>query len=68
MIVPVRCFTCGKLVGDKYDEFVKRVKGGEDAERVLDSLGLERFCCRRMLITAYEYIDEVMAYTKGVKR
>jgi len=68
MIVPVRCFTCGKLIGDKYDEFVKRVKGGEDAERVLDSLGLERFCCRRMLITACEYIDEVMAYTKGVKR
>ena len=68
MIVPVRCFTCGKLVGDKYEEFVQRVKNREDPEKVLDSLELERFCCRRMLITAYEYIDEVMAYSKGVKR
>ena len=56
------------MVGDKYEEFVQRVKKGEDPEKVLDSLGLERFCCRRMLITAYEYIDEVMAYSKGVKR
>tara|TARA_B100001093_G_scaffold518607_1_gene604085 strand:+ start:620 stop:868 length:249 start_codon:yes stop_codon:yes gene_type:complete len=26
MIIPVRCFTCGKVIGDKYYEYHKRVK------------------------------------------
>lgn len=26
MIIPVRCFTCGKLLGNKYLEYCKRVK------------------------------------------
>ncbi|MDG6996864.1 MAG: DNA-directed RNA polymerase subunit N, partial [Nitrososphaerota archaeon] len=30
MIVPVRCFSCGKLVGDKYEEYASRLKKGED--------------------------------------
>lgn len=25
MIIPVRCFTCGKLLADKYDYYVKEV-------------------------------------------
>ncbi|HYA22076.1 MAG TPA: DNA-directed RNA polymerase subunit N [Thermoproteota archaeon] len=69
MIVPVRCFTCGKVIGDKYKEFLVRTKEkGEDPEAVLDSLGLKRVCCRRMVVSAYEYIDEVLAYSEGVKR
>ena len=69
MIVPVRCFTCGKLIGDKYKEFIRRTKEkGEDPQAVLDSLGLTRICCRRMMVSAYEYIDEVLAYSEGVKK
>lgn len=69
MIVPVRCFTCGKLIGDKYKEFVTRVKDkGEDPQAVLDSLGLTRICCRRMMVSAFEYIDEVLAYSEGVRK
>ena len=26
MIIPIRCFTCGKLIGNKYEWFVKEVK------------------------------------------
>jgi len=67
--LPVRCFTCGKLIGDKYKEFVTRTKEkGEDPQAVLDSLGLTRICCRRMMVSAYEYIDEVLAYSEGVKK
>lgn len=69
MIVPVRCFTCGKLIGDKYKEFITRTREkGEDPQAVLDSLGLTRICCRRMIVSAYEYIDEVLAYSEGVKK
>lgn len=61
-MVPVRCFTCGSVIGDKWDEFNKRVKKGEDPGKVLDDLGVTRYCCRRMLISNTEIIDEVLKY------
>lgn len=62
MIIPVRCFTCGKVVGDKWEDFARRVKAGEDAGAVLDSLGLTRYCCRRMLLSHVEVIDEIIKF------
>jgi DNA-directed RNA polymerase subunit N len=60
LIIPVRCFTCGTLIGDKWEEFSKRVSSGEDPGAVLTSLGLKRPCCRRMLITNVDFIDELI--------
>ncbi len=65
MIIPVRCFTCGNLVADKYSDFTSRVKNGEDPKKVLDSLGLKRYCCRRMLITSMDIIDQLMPYNEA---
>jgi DNA-directed RNA polymerase subunit N len=62
MIIPVRCFTCGKLIGDKWEEFSRRVKSGENPGKVLDSLGLTRYCCRRMLLSHVEVIDEIIKF------
>ncbi len=61
-MVPVRCFTCGSVIGDKWDELNKRVKKGEDLGKVLDDLGVTRYCCRRMLLSNTEIIDEVLKY------
>ncbi|PSQ16324.1 DNA-directed RNA polymerase subunit N [Halobacteriales archaeon QS_8_69_26] len=63
MMVPVRCFTCGKVVGDRWEEFKRRVETeGEDPEEVLDDLGLERHCCRRMLVSHKDLVDIVSPY------
>ncbi|MFQ6094603.1 MAG: DNA-directed RNA polymerase subunit N [Candidatus Bathyarchaeia archaeon] len=62
MIIPVRCFTCGKLIGDKWEDFAKRVRGGERPEMVLDDMGLSRYCCRRMLLSHIEIIDEIIKF------
>ncbi len=62
MIVPVRCFTCGKVIGNVYDNYKNRVDNGEDPEKVMDDLGIERYCCRRMLLSHTDLIDEVMQY------
>jgi len=62
MMVPVRCFSCGSLIGDKWERFAERVKNGEDPGKVLDSLGVSRYCCRRMLISNVDVIDEVLRY------
>ena len=53
MIIPVRCYTCYKCIGHLHEEYVTRTGGAmpENPEHVLDSLGLRRTCCRRMLLT-----------------
>ena len=62
MIIPVRCFTCGKLIGDIWEEFVNRVKAGEEPRETLDDLSIERYCCRRMILAHVEIIDEVLRF------
>jgi DNA-directed RNA polymerase subunit N len=59
MIIPVRCFTCGKVVGSAYTEYARRTQTGESPQKVLDDLGLERYCCRRMIISHANLIDEI---------
>ena len=65
MMVPVRCFTCGKVVGEYWEEFKARSatkEGDEDPEAVLDELGVERQCCRRMLVSHKDLVDVVAPY------
>lgn len=62
VIIPVRCFTCGKVVADKWEEFQKEVTRGEDPAKVLDSLGVTRYCCRRMFLSNVELIDESLKF------
>jgi len=68
LMIPVRCFTCGAVVADKWEEYRSRVEGGEDSGRVLDSLGLKRYCCRRMLMSHVEVFDEVARLDSGYGR
>jgi DNA-directed RNA polymerase subunit N len=62
MIIPVKCFTCGKVVGSAYEPFKERTEAGEDPQKVLDDLGLDRYCCRRMILSHINLIDEVMPF------
>jgi len=57
------------LIGDKWEEFARRVKAGEDSGKVLDSMGMTRYCCRRMLLSHVEIIDEILRfYEEAVKK
>lgn len=62
MIIPVRCFTCGKVIGEIYENFIQRIEMGEKPDEVLDTLGLDRFCCRKMIVAHADLIDEVIPY------
>ncbi len=62
MIIPVRCFTCGKVIGEIYENFLQRVEMGEKSDEVLDTLGLDRYCCRKMIIAHADLISEVIPY------
>ena len=65
MIIPVRCFSCGKLVGDKWEPFSKRVAAGEHPKEVLDDVGVERYCCRRMLLSHVDLIDDILEFDEN---
>jgi len=68
IIIPIRCFSCGRLIGDKWEEFARRVKMGEDPGKVLDSMGITRYCCRRMLLSHVDIIDEILKFYEVRKR
>lgn len=48
MLVPVRCFTCGALV--EHLKYEKRRTKGELPITIFKELGIQRECCRRMLL------------------
>ena len=68
VLVPVRCFSCGKLIADKFDDFQNGVKSGKEPEKVLDGVGLERYCCRRMLLTTVESIQQIIPFYEAMHK
>ena len=62
MIIPVRCFSCGKVIGSIYEEFKRRTDAGEEIKDILDNLKVDRYCCRRMILAHTDLIDEIMPY------
>ncbi|MDR2855811.1 MAG: DNA-directed RNA polymerase subunit N [Methanomicrobiales archaeon] len=61
-MIPVRCFTCGKVISTVYEEYIRRCEEGEEPELALNDLGLDRYCCRRMLLTHKEIINDINPY------
>ena len=109
MIIPVRCYTCGKVLADKYEYYKKELirkkralkneseksKDMDDltekfaktninntnnnnnnkdplmidisiddvkktiAGEIMDEIGLNRICCRKVMLTSIEIIDEI---------
>lgn len=87
MIIPIRCFTCAKVLADKWEYYVRRCKeleelhkekqkntvdkkdGNDEIElnaqhydkvirqKVFEELGLDRICCRRMMLGHVDLIE-----------
>lgn len=58
MLPPIRCFTCGKIVGNKYEPYkTEKLRGILTTEQILDQLGLVRECCRLCISQHVDLID-----------
>ena len=59
---PVRCFTCGKVIGNRWEEYKKKLeeRGDEREDLVLDDMRILRICCRRMFMGYAEEVEEVI--------
>lgn len=65
MIIPVRCFSCGKPIGQLWEDYKKRVENNEKPKAVLDELGLERYCCRSMFLGQTDLTELVGKFKKS---
>lgn len=59
MIIPVRCFSCGSVIGSKWESYQKMLEEGKSIKEALDELDLNRFCCRSAMMSHVETIDIV---------
>ncbi|MEM0155614.1 MAG: DNA-directed RNA polymerase subunit N [Thermoplasmataceae archaeon] len=72
MIIPVRCFSCGKVVASDYVRFSNKMaeirSSGreptpEEVSKTLTDLHVDRYCCRRMILSHTDLIDEILPFS-----
>jgi len=64
-MIPIRCFSCGKPIGHLWDEFSEKAAKGEDKKKIMDELGLEKYCCRTAMMGTVELIDLAAEFKKA---
>jgi DNA-directed RNA polymerase subunit N (RpoN/RPB10) len=80
MIIPVRCFNCGKPIAHLYFDYLDRLQKKKSTsinplttitqisnhiseghktpeDEVCSELGIDRICCRRMILTHIDFTD-----------
>lgn len=64
MEFPIRCFTCGAIIGDLYEQYKNSLKAKSTAEETLNSMGIDRYCCRRMFISHVDLMQGISKYSR----
>ena len=65
MIIPIRCWSCGKPIAHLWEAYKERVAKGEEAGKVMTDLGVERYCCRTMFLGQIDLIDTAGRFKKA---
>lgn len=62
MIIPIRCFTCGKELSSKWGAYTKGCAQNDNKGEVLDNLGLRRPCCRTVMLTTVDIMQKILKF------
>jgi len=65
MIIPIRCFGCGKPVAHLYEKYKAESEKGKSQKEVLTKLGLERYCCRSLFLSHVDLLETVAQFKKS---
>ena len=64
MIIPGRCFSCNKTIGNKWEEYQSLLKSGQTSTFAFEKLGIRRYCCKRMFLGHVDIIDKLLLHSK----
>jgi len=69
MLIPIRCFSCGNLIANKYEKYLELLNKKKEEKNynelttdnsdIFKKLKLKRYCCKRMLLTNVDIIDKI---------
>ncbi|MAG45498.1 MAG: DNA-directed RNA polymerase subunit N [Nanoarchaeota archaeon] len=65
MIIPIRCFGCGKPVAHLQTQYKEELKKSKSPKEILDKLGLERYCCRSLFLSHIDLLETVAKFKKS---
>jgi len=61
-IIPIRCFSCNKVIAHLWEVWQKYLDDDVAPADALDRLGLVRYCCRRMILTHVDLINDLLLF------
>jgi DNA-directed RNA polymerase I, II, and III subunit RPABC5 len=64
MIIPIRCFSCSKLIAHVYQPYLDLLEKGVSSDDAFEQLGIERFCCKRMIVAHVDLIDDLLKFPR----
>lgn len=50
----IRCCTCGKILGNKWEVIDKLREDGLELKKIYDIIGLKRYCCKKTVMTSVD--------------
>ena len=65
MIIPIRCWSCGKPIAQAWEKFAETKEKNQSLKKVLDNLGIERYCCRSMFLGQVDLAKTASRFKKN---
>ncbi|KAJ3206674.1 DNA-directed RNA polymerases I, II, and III subunit RPABC5 [Dinochytrium kinnereticum] len=56
----LKSFRCGKVIGNKWEQYISLLQNEYTEGQAMDQLGLKRYCCRRMVLTHVDLIEKLL--------
>lgn len=63
-MVPIRCFTCNKVIAHHWEEFCELSKEKTNDE-IFKLIGFDSMCCKTMFLTNIDLIDNLLKYSNN---
>uniref|UniRef100_A0A6C0EQE2 DNA-directed RNA polymerase n=1 Tax=viral metagenome TaxID=1070528 RepID=A0A6C0EQE2_9ZZZZ len=67
MSLPVRCFSCGYVIGKLEQKFIDLLEKGESYESALKTLNVELYCCRRILLGYVNIAEKLLLFPQQIE-